>query len=97
MWNGCAVANNWLMTKGRLRADLAAQREEVAATWDDPAKEVYLQVVTLAEQLALRAHQAVTADDLRRACNWVASDGRRLSSGDLDNKQTNRVAQAPAL
>ncbi|HEX3889441.1 MAG TPA: hypothetical protein VHX90_01205 [Verrucomicrobiae bacterium] len=87
-WNGCAVANGWMMTRGRLRADLAAQREEYAP-WPDPAKELYLKVVTTAEQLALAAHRSVTADDLRRGCNYVATG--KISSGDLDNKQTNRV------
>lgn len=88
VWNTCAVANGWFMVKGRLRADLDAQREE-RATWSDPAREVYLKVVTAAEQLALADHTAVTADHLRRGCNLVAAG--KVSSGDLDNKQTNRV------
>ena len=91
VWNTCAVANGWFMVKGRLRADLAAQREEYA-TWSDPAREVYLKVLTAAEQLALADHTAVVADHLRRGCNLVASAGRHASSGDLTNAETNRVA-----
>lgn len=87
-WNACAVANGWFMVKGRLRADLVTQREEYAA-WSDPARELYLKVVTTAEQLALQNHRHVVADDLRRGCNVVATG--KISSGDLDNKQTNRV------
>jgi hypothetical protein len=87
-WNTCSVANKWFMQRGRLAADLAEQREEYS-TWPDPASEVYLKVVTAAEQLALQQHRGVTADDLRHACNVVATG--RQSSGTLDNKQTNRV------
>lgn len=76
------------MVKGRLRADIAAQRDEYA-TWPDPARELYLKVLASAEQLALAGHRGVNADDLRRGCNYVAAG--KLSSGDLDNKQTNRV------
>ena len=91
-WNSCAVANGWFMVKGRLRADLVAQREEYA-TWSEPGREMYLKVVTTAEQFARAGHRVVTEGkpfyDLRYACN-VAATGR-IHSEDLDNKQTNRV------
>ena len=48
-----------------------------------------LKVLTTAEVLAHGHHRSVTADDLRRGCNVVATG--KISSGDLDNKQTNRV------
>lgn len=87
-WNTCAVANDWLMKRGRLSADLDAQRVAYA-TWPDPAGPLYAKVVTAAEQIARQEHRAVTADDLRHACNHVACG--RISSGDLTNTQTTRV------
>lgn len=88
VWNTCAVANGWFMVKGRLRADVQSQKSEVQG-WSEPARELCLKVLTSAEQLALQQHRGVTADDLRRGCNLVAAG--KVSSGDLDNKQTNRV------
>ena len=87
-WNGCAVANGWVMVKGRLRADIGNLKPEVQS-WPEPAREMGLKVLVTAEQVASQQHRAVVADDLRHACNYVAAG--KLSSGDLDNKQTNRV------
>jgi hypothetical protein len=87
-WRECSIANGWIMARGRLQADLAAQRAEYA-TWPEPALGLYLKVITVAEQLALSSHRAIVPDDLRHACNIVATG--RQNSGSLDNKQTNRV------
>ncbi|HSM84591.1 MAG TPA: hypothetical protein VLT16_00510 [Candidatus Limnocylindrales bacterium] len=89
-WNACARVNDWRMVQGRLVADLRRQRAE-AQGWPETAREVMLQVLDYAEQLAAQEHRAATAADLRHACNLVATQGRRSSSEDLDNKQTNRV------
>jgi len=89
-WGKCAAANDWRMQKGRLVADLAQQREEVLA-WDEPARTAMLNVLDYAEQLAMQEHRAVTADDLRHGCNLVATAGRKSGSGDLRNREVNRV------
>jgi hypothetical protein len=89
-WNACAAANDWIMVRGRLLADLAQQRgAEGALRWPEPALELYVKVIVTAEHLALQDHCAVTDDHLRHACNLVATGIE--SSVNLDNKQTNRV------
>ena len=50
-WNGCAVANGWMMSRGRLKADIGIQMTEFRS-WPDPAGPVALQVVVFADQLA---------------------------------------------
>jgi hypothetical protein len=96
-WNGCAVANGWLMRRGRLGVDLAAQLEEFRG-WPEPAGPGALQVVVFAEQWAQQQHRAVNADDLRYGCNWVATcdlakrrsgaTRGKIHSADLSNRET---------
>ena len=87
-WRRCAHANDWTMSRGRLVADLAAQREE-SLQWKEPYGPTLRQVLDLAAQLAAKIHRAIIADDLRHACNVVATG--RESSKNLTNPQVNRV------
>ena len=87
-WNDCAVANGWIMKKGRIQNPGDRSQYE---TWSEPARSLALKVITIAEQLAGRDHSAVVPDHLRHGCNFVASEGRTIRSADLTNKETNRA------
>lgn len=89
-WNKCAWSKGWVMEKGRLLANMVDHRARFGA-WPEPARTAGLQVLDYAEQLARQEHRGVTAADLRHGCNLVASAGRKSSSEDLDNRETNRV------
>ena len=84
-WNKAAAARGWRMAKGRLVADLAAQREQL---FDEPMRTELLRVLDYAEVHAGHEHRAVTATDLRHACNWIASKGRTVKSEAMDNRAT---------
>lgn len=88
VWSACAAANDWKLSDNRLLADLDAQRIK-ADTWDEPAREQMIKVLELAGRLAQAEFRAVIPDDLRHACNFVATG--RQASGKMDNKQTNRA------
>lgn len=87
-WNACAGANQWIMVRSRLLADLTQQRSAFKL-WPEPAGGVACCVLNMAEQLAEREHRAVKAEDLRHACNFHA--GGTKSSKDLKNKAVTRV------
>ena len=89
-WNECARANDWVMVRGRLLADLVAQRQEFLK-WPQVAADAGLSVLDYAEQLGLQEHRVVTAEDLRHGCNLVATAGRKQSSEALTNAELNRV------
>ena len=89
-WQRCAKANSWQMVEGRLLA-VPAEQLEAFAGWPDPAGPVGTEVVTTAQNLATHEHRAITAEDLRHACNHVATTGRTVSSGKLTNKEINRA------
>ena len=56
-WHECAVANDWFMVKGRLKAELLTQREQAAA-WPEPARAEMLKVIALAFDFADGEHRA---------------------------------------
>jgi hypothetical protein len=87
-WHKCAKANDWVMVKGRLLANVDTQREEFDR-WPEPAREQVLKVLNYADKLAWHQNRSVTAEDLRHACNIAAA--AKQSSDKLDNKETNRV------
>src|SRR5579863_7168154 len=64
--------------QGRLVADLDRQAAESDGA--DLAGGARLAIIEKAQDLAGREARGVTADDLRRGCNWLASNGRHLSS-----------------
>ncbi len=84
-WRLCAQARGWVQVKGRFAADLAAQRLQPIPS---PACEEMLKVIDLSESFANDAHRAVTADDLRHACNHVASQGKTVHTEAMDNHAT---------
>jgi hypothetical protein len=92
-WNRVAVANGWVMRKGRLVA-LGEESESGPADAGPHSKsEQHAKVWVFAEQLAARGHRAVTADDLRHAC-YLAAFGRAASmksSDPMNNGEFNRL------
>jgi len=83
-WGKACHANDWHMVKGRLLAKRAKQHgvPDVDA--------LYQSIWNAAEALALQAHRAVTAEDLRHACHVVAV-GRDKSANDLTNGEVDKV------
>lgn len=79
-WNACVRANHWRMAGGRL--------DERAAGPD--RSETHADVWRAAEQIALRKHRAVIADDLRHGCHVVAL-GRDKSHTKLSNREFDKV------
>jgi hypothetical protein len=65
-WQDCARANDWVMIKGRL----LGSRTSTFASGE--ARKLYNAVWDAAEILSRQNHRAVTADDLRHACHYVA-------------------------
>ena len=92
-WRKCAEVNDWVMEKRRLVANLRKQREAWGsfAGLDHPIRVAGLAVIDYAEQLAAERHCAVTAEDLRHGCNLVATKGRKSSSQDFGNTETDKV------
>lgn len=82
-WHKCAKVNGWVMSQGRLGVDLAAQALERIPS---PAFDERFKVIERAEFFARQAHRAPVADDLRHACNYVASAGRATSSEALSGR-----------
>lgn len=69
----------------------AERVSEYRPAWPEPAQAEMLKVLTFAKQLSLQEYRAVTAEDLRHACTWVALEGKTTSSKHLNNKEVNRV------
>lgn len=101
-WTRCARALGWVMASGRLDADLTAQeaeaRREAGGTIShqpstinhSPSWDLRLQVIAIARKQAAQQHRGVTADDLRHACNLIASSGHTDSSDRLKQSEINR-------
>lgn len=93
-WSAVAAANDWVMEKHRLDlGPTGAGRTRDLSIW-------HKLVWKCATDLALQAHGAVTADDLRHACYMVATTqvpgwGKRVTPAasikDLDNRMFSRL------
>jgi hypothetical protein len=90
-WSALVDANDWTMERSRLSPD--SQRTAGLSIW-------HKLVWRAAEALALQAHRAITADDLRHACYLVATTNvpgwskhaRPIASmKDLDNRSFSRL------
>src|SRR5690349_20018535 len=95
-WNAVAKASGWRMRKGRL---VCLEDEDALGQRRPTKSEHHARVWTFAEQLALREHRAVTADDLRHAC-YLAAFGRVASMQTADpmtNGEFNRLLALWAL
>jgi len=96
-WQAAAGRLGWRMRGGRLEADLAAQyteaQAEAAPEARSPGWDMRMQVIAIAEAQARQLHRAVTADDLRHACNLVASQGRVDGSDRLRHAEVTRAVQ----
>jgi hypothetical protein len=87
-WLPTAARLDWVMVGGRLLADVAAQFE-AAGKFSPLARDLVRDIIVRAQALAAGEHRAVTADDLRHACNLVASQGRTASATKLSNAELN--------
>lgn len=99
IWRDTAEKLDWKMSDGRLVADLAAQAAALV-NFPDHAREVFEQVFTFARSAAHVECRAVNADDLRHACNFIASawGGHRTdSSKKFSQKQINQFDRLCAV
>lgn len=85
-WRRCAAALGWVMVEGRIKADLV---EQSAMLLPEPAGTAMRDVIQSAGKLADAAGRPVNSEDLRHACNLVATGEE--SSKRLTNAHTNRV------
>jgi hypothetical protein len=95
-WLAVAKALDWRMVGGRLLADLAEQFAG-AAMFSPIARDLVREIITRARTLAASEQRAATADDLRHACNQVASRGRQASATKLTNSELNEFARCMAV
>jgi len=93
-WRRCAESLGWVMAGGCIKAVLDDQVEEARMyqrmQQHSPAWDERLQVIATAQHLALQAHRAVTADDLRHACTWLVTKGRTTASSRLKHAEISR-------
>lgn len=75
-WHALTRALGWRMVRGRLCADLVQQLNlalALSARPEHPVRQLLPRIFQRAAKLAGDAHRAVTADDLRHACNITAA------------------------
>lgn len=83
-WRRLQAAFDWHLVGGRLLADLAEQ-DRMAQRFAPYVCEIFRKILALAQELALKERRAVMVDDLRHACNWIASEGKTTSSSRMKN------------
>jgi len=83
-WHRACESLGWRMERGRF----IGLRKPVHGVADVDA--LYQRVWMAAEALALQAHRAITAEDLRHGCH-VAALGRDKSANDLTNAELDSV------
>jgi hypothetical protein len=96
IWGATAAALDWRMTGGRLSADLSQQLCGSAA-WPDHARDLIQGIIASAEAAAGVERRAANADDLRHACNRVASGNKHSSSGKFSQHDLNRFDRLCAV
>ena len=95
-WLAVAKRYDWVMVGGRLLADLDEQYTG-AGMFSRIAGPLLREIITRARSLAAGEQRAVTADDLRHACNQTASRGRHASATKLTNTELNEFARMMAV
>jgi hypothetical protein len=89
IWSALAKACDWKMEGGRLLGDLDAQ-SKVSRQWPAHARGLLAEVIAKAQAAARPEQRSATADDLRHACNLVASGGRTASSSKFSQQHLNQ-------
>lgn len=96
LWSALAKACDWKMESGRLLADLPFQLR-AAVRFPAHAHSLLNAVITSAQAVARREQRGVTADDLRHACNLVASGGKTDSAGSMTQRHLNHFDRLCAV
>lgn len=96
IWLETARRMDWRMQGGRLIADLDEQLLGSAA-WPDHARALVVKIIVEAGSMALQQSRAVNADDLRKACNMMASGGRTASSKKFAQRDLNHFDRLCAV
>ncbi len=96
IWAQTSARLDWRMNSARLVADLDEQFS-AALKWPDPAGETARFVITTARMTAVNESRAVTAEDLRHACNWLASSRRTDSSTKFTQRDLNQFDRLCAV
>ena len=96
VWSETAARLDWKMAGGRLIADLDVQLL-AAEKFPDHARDAVQCIIRLAQKSAAAAHRAANADDLRHACNSVASRAKTKSSTRFTQRDLNHFDRLCAV
>ena len=96
IWNETAARLDWKMAGGRLVADLQAQLHG-AESFPEHAAPLVQQIISSAQNVATAERRAVTAEDLRYACNRIASGGKHESSSKFTQRHLNQFDRLCAV
>lgn len=96
LWSALAKACDWKMEGGRLMTDLDLQLR-AAVHFPDHARQLVTDIITKAKAEAQQDQRAATADDLRHACNLVASGGKTASSTKFTQRHLNHFDRLCAV
>lgn len=96
IWRDTAAKLDWKMESGRLLADLDVQKRS-ANNFPDHAATEFSNIINAAQLLAGKEQRAVTADDLRHACNRIASGGHHESSTKFSRRDLNQFDRLCAV
>jgi hypothetical protein len=88
LWAPLARAMDWRMEGGRLVANLDEQLA-IAVNFPPEAQQLLQELIAAAQGIAAGEHRATTSEDLRHACNLVASAGKTGSSDRLSQRNLN--------
>ena len=96
LWLGLARALDWRMEGGRLTADLDEQLK-AAERWPEHAAKLATVIILRARLTADGEKRAVTAEDLRHACNVQASGGSTDSATSMTQRHLNHFGRLCAV
>jgi len=96
IWKATADNLDWKMEQGRLVADVAVQLR-LSGNFPAHAAAQVQGVISLAQSIAGAAKRAVTAEDLRHACNRVATAGKTDSCTKFSQRDLNQFDRLCAV
>lgn len=95
-WLEIQARTDWRMAGGRLATDLDLQLRAIGV-WPDHARDLVRAIIAAARLMAEGERRAVTADDLRKGCNRIASGGRTDSSRKFSRTDFNHFDRLRAV
>ena len=95
-WLAIQAVTEWRMAGGRLVANLDAQLHATQA-FPDCARDAFRKIICYARDTAGGRQRAVTAEDLRKGCNWLAANGRTDSSRKFSRADFNHFDRLHSL